>query len=406
MKLDFKIIDKPVISNVKGFKSAGIYSGIRKNINKPDLGIVVCEEQAQTFACFTTNKVKAAPLIVCKEHLKDKKARAVIVNSGNANACTGERGLHDAYETTQEFASQFKMDAKDILPLSTGVIGEHLPINNIKKGISVLKEVIDKGSSHDFPEAILTTDTVTKTVGVQFTINGIVCNITGVAKGSGMIHPNMATMLGFVFTDVDISDKLMEKLLKKEVESSFNSITVDGDTSTNDTVLVMNSKISKNKKINNKGKNYEIFANAFSYVLKELAKKIVFDGEGATKYIEISVNNACSHKDAKQAAKSVATSNLVKTAFFGEDCNWGRIICALGYSGIQFNPEKIKIYIGDMLLFKNGEKVDYIEQEAQKILQKKEIKVTIDLCQKNKNWTVWTTDLSYDYVKINASYRT
>lgn len=406
MNSNISIINKPSIENVKGYYSNGINCGIKKS-EKLDLGVVFSTIPAKTFAMYTNNKIQGAPLKVCQKHLRDNKAQLLVVNSIIANACTGEQGIKNSKEICNKAALSFGLKQNDIIPMSTGVIGEHVPTNKIIKGIADLKNKIKEKNLNNFSNAIMTTDTYPKIIGVKIKLDGVEYKIVGTAKGSGMIHPNMATMLSFIFTDVNIKKKLLKKAFNDSIQKSFNSVTVDGDTSTNDTAIIFANGLAKNESIKKrKSMNYKIFCEALDFITTELAKQIIKDGEGATKFIEINVKEAPTFKDAKLVGMSVANSNLVKTAFFGNDDNWGRIICAIGYSNANFNPDKITLSIGDIELYSNGKKTSFFEKDVKNILQNREIKVNIGLNCGNKSWTVWTTDLSYDYVKINANYRT
>lgn len=405
MNNNIKIIDNPSIEMVKGFYSNGTHCGLKKG-KELDLGIVFSEVLAKTYSLYTTNKVKGAPLIVCKEHLKDNRSQLLVVNSKIANTCTGDEGIKNSKKTCQEASNIFKIKTEDVIPMSTGVIGVQLPVEKIKKGIIDLNKIIKNKNENNFAKAIMTTDTYPKIKGVRVVLDKLEFSIVGVAKGSGMIYPKMATMLGFIFTDINMKDNLLKKTFTGSIEESFNSITIDGDTSTNDTVIIFANGQAQNKLIDNKNSNeYKLFNEALQYVTVALAKEIVRDGEGATKLIEINVCNARSIKDAKRAGIAIADSNLVKTAFFGEDANWGRIICALGYSGACFDLDNVILSIDDFDIFKNGKSTNYKEDQLKRILKKREVKVNLDLNLGNKNWRIWTSDLSYDYVKINASYR-
>lgn len=401
-----KVIENPKIEFVKGFYSNGIHCGL-KSEEKLDLGVIYIKKPALTFGMYTTNKFKAPPLLVCKKHLKNHKAQLLVVNSKIANACTGEEGLKNAFKVCEIASKLFNVNADDVLPLSTGVIGEQLPVEKIKNGLERIKNIIFENNENNFSKAILTTDSYPKIYGVKGYLNGIEYTIVGTCKGAGMISPNMATMLAFICTDVNIKPNLLKKAFKNAVNKSFNSITVDGDMSTNDTALILSSQMAGNKKITNqKSKEYKEFCNSLESVCIELAKSIVRDGEGATKLIEINVKNAKTINDAKNICMNIANSKLVKTAFFGEDPNWGRIICTLGYTKAHYNPNKVVLFLENLALFKNGMKESFDEKEAKKILQKKEFSITLDLNAGNKQWKVWTCDLTYDYIKINASYRT
>ena len=400
-----KIVDNPKLSDVTGFVGNAIACQIKKK-DKLDLGIVYSKKMCDVFAMYTKNRYKAAPIVVCKEHLKNNKAQAIVVNSGNANACTGEEGILDARLMCEESAKILGIKTNDVLVSSTGVIGQRLPMDKIKNGINELKNRLSEPNENNFALSIMTTDTKIKICGVMVTIHDKSYTIYGCAKGSGMIHPNMATMLTYIFTDANLKKSLLKRAFFSTIERSFNSITVDGDTSTNDTAIVLANGEAKNKLIDNiDSEEYKIFCEALTFVTKTLAKKIVEDGEGATKLIEINIQNAKSDKDAKKIGMAIAKSNLVKTAFFGEYANWGRIICALGYSEADFNPESAKLSFGNIVVFDNGKNINFNEDEAKDILSKREIKIYLDLKNGNSNWTVWTCDLSYDYVKINGSYR-
>ena len=405
MNQNITIIENPSINEVKGFYSNACCCEIKKK-DKLDLGIVYSEKLSSVFAVYTTNKYQAAPILVCKKHLTNNKAQALIVNSGNANACTGDEGIQNAEIMCEETAKILGIKKEDVVVSSTGVIGQNLPMEKIKKGILELKDKIKAENKDNFSLAIMTTDTKMKVAGVKVKIDGVEYKIVGTTKGSGMIHPNMATMLGYIFTDANIEDSLLEKVFKNSIQKSFNSVTVDGDTSTNDTGMIFKNGMANNKIIDDKSSaEYAVFCEALEYVATSLAKQIVLDGEGATKLIELNVVNADTEKQAKNIGVTVAKSSLVKTAFFGEDANWGRIICAVGYSGEEFDINKVKLSFGNLMVFENGRNLNFSEEDAKKILSQREIKVTIDMGCGNKNWTYWTCDLSYDYVKINGSYR-
>lgn len=406
MNNNIKISNTPKLSDVKGFYGNAIGCEIKKK-DKLDLGIVFSEKLCDVYAMYTKNKYQAAPIIVCKEHLKNNVAQALIVNSGNANACTGDEGIEDARIMCEEAAKILGISRDMVVVSSTGVIGQRLPMDKIKSGIIELKDKIKEKNDNNFSLAIMTTDTKMKIVGVEVKIGGKSYNIFGCAKGSGMIHPNMATMLSYIFTDIKIKSSLLKDAFFNSIERSFNSITVDGDTSTNDTAMIFANGMACNDEIDNKNSDdYKIFCEALQYLTNTLARKIVEDGEGATKLIEINVLNAKSESDAKKIAMSIAQSSLVKTAFFGEDANWGRIICALGYSEAEFDIDKVKLSFEDLVLFDKGRNLNFDEDKAKEILSKKEIKLYLDLSYGRANWTVWTCDLSYEYVKINGSYRT
>ncbi len=404
-----KIIDGGITSP-KGFKAAGFFAGIRKK--KDDMAIIYSEVPANCAAVFTKNTVKAAPLQVDIDILKRTKLiQALIINSGNANACTGAKGLEDAKTMVDTMARVLELGKDKVLVSSTGVIGSLLPIENIVDSIEKNYKELGTSIKHsdDLAEAIMTTDTFSKKIAVEVEIDGKNVVIAGVAKGSGMIHPNMGTMLAYITTDVNIDQDLLDELLKETTDDSYNMISVDGDTSTNDSVIVLANKLADNKKISSKDEDYYKFKEAFDFVNLSLAKQIIKDGEGAGKFIEVNLKGAKTKEDARDFAKSVISSSLVKTAFFGEDANWGRIICALGYTEIDFDLEKSSIAIQNkdkkIELMKMGMPLDFDEKKALEILKMEEIKVNITLGEGLEEATAWGCDLSYDYVKINGSYR-
>lgn len=406
MNKSIKTIQNPYIDMVKGYYSNGLHCGIKKS-GKLDLGIVMSETPAKTYALFTTNKFKGAPLIVTQKHLKNNRTQLLVVNSGIANTCTGSEGIKNSEKKCEHSAKVFGIKKDDVIPMSTGIIGKQLPIKNILEGISKLKNKSDDNNMIKFPISIMTTDTYPKIFGVNVSHKNKEYKIVGTVKGAGMINPNMATMLAFIFTDVDIDDDLLKKAFKDSINKSFNSISVDGDTSTNDTAIIFANGQANNASINNaKTEEYKIFCEALDCVTIKLAKDVIKDGEGATKLVEITVKNAQTLKDAQNICRSVSNSNLVKTAFFGEDPNWGRIICATGYSESNFDPQKLDLYLGNIKIFFHGNPLKFSEEKAKKVLQNNEIKVIINLNSGTKTWTAWTSDLTYDYIKINASYRT
>ena len=387
-----------------GFRAHGIASGVKKK-GGLDLALVASDQPASAAAVFTTNKVVAAPVVVSREHVADGTARAVILNSGNANACLGEAGLKAARLMAASAGQALGLRESDVLVASTGVIGAAFPVEKIVAAIPQLVAGLSPAGGGTAAQAIMTTDTVAKEFAVELTINGQPVRIGGMAKGSGMIQPNMATMLAVVTTDAAILPGLLRQALTAATSVSFNRITVDGDTSTNDSLFVLANGAS-GVKIEEPGVAYELFQAALTHVCTELAKMIVRDGEGATKLVTIKVTGARDEGQAEQAGRAVANSNLVKTAFFGEDANWGRILAAVGYSGIDFAPEQIRIALGDLPVFTDGSGLPFDEERAAKILAEPEITVHIDLGQGTAEATLWTCDLSYEYVKINGSYRT
>ncbi len=406
-----KIIEQARINFPKGFKSGGFHCGLKKS-GKKDLAIVVSEKPANTAIMTTTNCVKAAPILWCKQVMKKPKKQALIINSGNANACTGKKGEQAVLATAQKMADVFDLQKEDILVASTGIIGVPLLVEKIISGIdSFNKELTaNKEDGLSAAQAILTTDTSVKTIGVQVKIKGKRVRIAGMAKGSGMIHPNMATMLSFVTTDLLIDGALLDELLKESVAETYNMISVDGDTSTNDMVAVMANGMAENEKLQRDDEDFEVFKDAFLYVHKTLAKKIIRDGEGATKFVEVEVRGAKTKDDAIALSKSVITSNLVKTAMFGQDANWGRILCALGYSGVSFDPLGVSLVFasqaGMITLLNDGLPIAFDEKEASKVLAEHDLRIDIELAEGDEKAIAWGCDLSYDYVKINGDYRT
>ena len=361
---------------------------------------------------FTTNVVKAAPVLWDKEVVESEwEAQAIVVNSGIANACTGKLGYEYCRETAGAAADALEISPQSVLICSTGVIGMQLPMEKMTEGVRMLAKAIKPGeeAGTDAAKAIMTTDTRNKQVAVKVTIGGKEVTIGGMCKGSGMIHPNMCTMLAFVTTDVNISKKLLQEALSADVQDTFNMVSVDGDTSTNDTLLVLANGQAGNHEITEKGADYDTFVEALHYVNETLAKKIAGDGEGATALFEVKVIHADNKEDAKTLAKSVITSSLTKAALFGHDANWGRILCALGYSGAKFDPEAIELYLessaGKILIFKDGMAADYSEEEATRILSCSEVTALVDMKMGDAKATAWGCDLTYDYVKINADYR-
>jgi len=386
-----------------GFRAGGIHCGIKKS--RKDLALIISELPATAAAVFTLNKVQAAPVLVSKLTLSESEFhRAIIVNSGNANACTGDNGYDDAIKMIRKTADTLGIDANEVFVASTGVIGEPLPIEKIISGIQTIPSVLSGIDFTSAAEAIMTTDTFVKTISSSFKINGEEVTIYGMAKGSGMIHPNMATMLGFVLTDAAIEKNIFQSLLKNSTDSTFNRIIVDGDTSTNDMVIALANGAS-GASIIPETESYKIFEEELYQVLKKLSIDIVRDGEGATKVIEIIVDGAASDEDAVKAARTVALSPLVKTAIHGEDANWGRIIAAVGYSGIEFDPAKFEIVINGTQILNQNYSVTLSNAEANQSLKSSNIELLIKLNSGDGAATCWTCDLSEEYVKINGSYR-
>ncbi len=388
----------------KGFKAAGVACGIKKN-NRKDLAIVCSEDTAVASGVFTTNVVKGHSLQVSMEHIKNGFARAIVINSGNANACVGEAGYKDAKEMTELTAELLQCDVQDILVNSTGVIGTKLNMPSVRSGIRSAVNALSPQGGSDAEEAIMTTDLMPKEIAVDIELQGETVRIGGIAKGSGMIHPNMATMIGIITTDANISRSLLDKALKQCVKKTFNRISVDGDTSVCDSVFVLANGFADNDAIVKEDYEYSKFVDAMMFVCTYLAKLIAKDGEGATKLIEIQVDGAGDESDAYKVVSTVAKSPLVKTAIFGEDANWGRIFTAVGYSGASFDPNLTDIYIGDILVCRNGAAANFDEAATKEIIKKKEIVIKINLKKGNVSDKIWTCDFSYDYVKINGSYR-
>ena len=403
---DFMNVIEGNIASPAGFRASGIHAGLKKS--RKDMALIVSECPAVSAAAFTTNRVKAAPVLYDMKILEKGCARAVVVNSGNANACTGEQGYKDCEETASYAASALGIASDEVFVSSTGVIGQMLDMTRIKKGIDSLVSALGK-DGEAAAEAILTTDTVKKEVCVSVNLDGKEVRIAGMAKGSGMIHPNMATMLCFITSDAAISHDVLQELLGTTVEDTFNMISVDGDTSTNDTVIVLANGMAGNKMIEKGSDSYIAFSKAFDYVLRELAKKIVKDGEGADRFIEMKVEGAAGQNDARALARSVVSSSLVKAAFFGSDANWGRILCAMGYSGASFSLDKVDLFYssaaGSIQVLKSGSPIVFDEDEAKKILLEKEIYVRAVLHDGSACATAWGCDLTYDYVRINGDYR-
>ncbi len=398
-----KIIDGGVTAP-KGYTAAGVACGNKKN-NQKDLAIVCSDDNAVASGVFTTNVVKGHSLQVSMEHIKNGIARAIVINSGNANACVGENGYMDAKEMTTLAAELLHCDAQDILVNSTGVIGSKLNMSNIRSGIRSAVNALSADGETDAIEAIMTTDLIPKEIAVEIELQGEKVRIGGMAKGSGMIHPNMATMIGIITTDANISRGLLDKALKHCVKSTFNRVSVDGDTSVCDSVFILANGFADNDAIVKDDYEYSIFVNALMHVCTYLAKLIAKDGEGATKLIEIIVDGAADEADAYKVISAVAKSPLVKTAIFGGDANWGRIITATGYSGAAFDPNLTDIFIGNLLVCRNGAAVNFDEDAAKEVLKQKEITIKINLKKGNVSDRIWTCDFSYDYVKINGSYR-
>lgn len=403
-----KLIEGSVCA-AKGFLANGIHCGIRKNKTKNDIALIYSEVLASAAAVYTTNLVKGAPIFVTKENIANGKAQAIVCNSGNANTCNAN-GVLIAKQTCEITAKALNIPASDVVVASTGVIGMPLEIEPIASGMDSLVKGLNKKGNTQAVLGIMTTDTKPKEVAVEFTIGGKTCRIGGIAKGSGMIHPNMATMLVFITTDVAISPSMLQKALSADIKNTFNMVSVDGDTSTNDMVTVLANGLAGNDEIVSDGEDFNQFMKALNTVNVSLCKMIAGDGEGATKFIECVVNGAKTEDIAKTVAKSIICSSLVKTAMFGADANWGRILCAIGYSGAQVDVSKVKVCFrsvkGEILVCEKGAGVDFSEDLAKTILLEKDIEIVVDLCDGRFDATAWGCDLSYEYVRINGDYRT
>ena len=393
----------------KGFRANGIHCGIRANRSKRDLALIYSETKANAAAVYTTNLVKGAPLTVTKKHIADGHARAVICNSGNANTCNAD-GPEIAEQTCSLVAAELGISADDVVVASTGVIGQPLDIAPFQKGIPELVKGLSDENSKLAAEAIMTTDTKVKEIAVNFNIDGKECTIGGIAKGSGMIHPNMATMLVFITTDCAISATMLQKALSGDIARTFNMVSIDGDTSTNDMVTVLANGLAGNPEITEEGEAFEIFMQALNTVNVTLCRMIAGDGEGATKLLECKVHHAKNISVARTVAKSVICSSLTKAAMFGADANWGRVLCAIGYSGADVDVGKIDVSFksaaGEIAVCKNGAGIPFSEEQAKEILQENEIEIHVDLNDGEDISTAWGCDLTYDYVKINGDYRT
>ena len=392
----------------KGFTANGIHCGIRKNHSKKDLALILSAVPASAAAVYTTNLVKGAPIIVTKNHIANGIAQAVICNSGNANTCNAN-GVEIAELTTQLVAKELNIAAEDVMIASTGVIGQPLCIDPIANGMAELAAGLSVEGGSAAAEAIMTTDTVPKEVAVEFEAGGKICHIGGIGKGSGMIHPNMATMLVFLTTDCAISSEMLQKALSGDIANTFNMISIDGDTSTNDTVTIMANGLAGNETITAEGEDFTAFMKALNTVTIALCRKIAGDGEGATKLLECKVTGAADLANAKTVAKSVICSSLLKAAMFGADANWGRVLCAIGYSGADVDVNKVDVAFrscaGTVEVCKNGAGIPFSEELAKQVLLEKEIEILVELNSGDVSSTAWGCDLTYDYVKINGDYR-
>ena len=406
--MDIKFTDGGVTAP-KGFTANGIHCGIRKSKDKKDLALIFCEKECDTAAVYTQNLVCGAPITVTKNNISDGKARAVVCNSGIANTCNAD-GIEKAEGMCEITANALGISKSDIIVASTGVIGQPLDLEPVKNGIGKLVSGLNKNGSDSAANAIMTTDTVKKEFACEFTLGGKPCHIGAISKGSGMIHPNMATMLAFITTDANISSEMLKSSLLEVVADSFNMLSVDGDTSTNDTVAILASGLCENERITEKNDDYRTFTLALSSICEKLVKLMAKDGEGATKLVECVVTGASDVKTAKTCAKAVICSSLVKAAMFGSDANWGRILCALGYSGVDIDVHKVDVkfssYGGEIEVCKDGSGIDFSEELAKKVLSCDEVYILVDLKSGASRATAYGCDLTYDYVKINGDYRT
>ncbi|MBQ9891010.1 MAG: bifunctional glutamate N-acetyltransferase/amino-acid acetyltransferase ArgJ [Firmicutes bacterium] len=393
----------------KGFKAAGIHCGIRKNPGKKDLALIVSSVPASAAAVYTTNLVKGAPILVDKKHLENGIAQAIICNSGNANTCNAN-GIEIAEGMAALVEKHTGIPACDVLVSSTGVIGEPLSLDPVAAGMEELVASLSEVGSKDACHAIMTTDTKPKELALEFELGGKTCHIGGIAKGSGMIHPNMATMLVFITTDAAVSPAMIKKALSTDIQSTFNMLSVDGDTSTNDTVMLLANGLAGNPEITEEGPDFDVFMKALNTINMDLSRRIAADGEGATKLLECKLSGADSLEAARTAAKSVICSSLVKSAMFGEDANWGRVLCAIGYSGADVDVNKIDLSFksagGEVAVCKNGAGIPFSEELAAKVLHESEIEIIVSAGDGPFSATAWGCDLTYEYVKINGEYRT
>lgn len=397
--------DTQGVTFAKGFTAAGVKAGIKKSGNL-DVAVIYTKTQAVVAGTFTQNKVAAAPVYVSKEVVATGTAHAIVANAGCANACTGQQGLDDAHKMAQIAADELGVNADDVIVGSTGVIGVSLPMDKLEAGIKDAVANLSADGSGNAGRAIITTDTHSKSVTCEFELSGKTVRMGAIAKGSGMIRPNMATMLCYITTDIAIDQTLLQKAVSGCVEKSFNMISVDGDMSTNDMVIVLANGEANNAKITEENADYQIFFDKLMMLCTELAKQIAADGEGASKFLTINVKGAKSFADAKTVGMAIANSPLVKTAFFGEDPNWGRVICAVGYSGADMVPEKTVVKFGGITIFANGTGVTYDEKALAHVMKEKDIVIDIELNMGQEDATVWSCDLSYEYVKINGEYHT
>lgn len=407
--MSYKFIEGSVTAP-KGFTAAGVCASVKpSNKTKRDVALIYCEKKCTAAAVYTKNLVKSSAILVTQNHLADGYAQAVIVNSGNANTCNAD-GVEKAEKMCSLAADALGVDSNDVIVASTGVIGQVLPIEPIEKGVAMMKGNLSKEGGTDAAEAIMTTDTVKKEIAMEMTLGGKTVTVGGIAKGSGMIHINMGTMLSFVTTDAAISSEMLYEALKEAVEDSYNMVSVDGDTSTNDTLAIMASGLAGNPEITEKNQDYRDFVEGITEAFKQLAKKLAGDGEGATKLLVCTVTGAKTKKDAVMVSKSVICSSLLKAAMFGADANWGRVLCAVGYSGADVDVTKVDVDFksvkGEIAVCRNGAGIEFSEEKAKEILLEKEIEILVNVGNGEGKAQAYGCDLTYDYVKINGDYRT
>ncbi len=407
--MSYKFIEGSVTAP-KGFTAAGVCASVKpSNKTKRDVALIYCEKKCTAAAVYTKNLVKSSAILVTQNHLADGYAQAVIVNSGNANTCNAD-GVEKAEKMCSLAADALGVDSNDVIVASTGVIGQILPIEPIEKGVAMMKGNLSKEGGTDAAEAIMTTDTVKKEMAMEMTLGGKTVTVGGIAKGSGMIHINMGTMLSFVTTDAAISSEMLYEALKEAVEDSYNMVSVDGDTSTNDTLAIMASGLAGNPEITEKNQDYRDFVDGITEAFKQLAKKLAGDGEGATKLLICTVTGAKTKKDAVMVSKSVICSSLLKAAMFGADANWGRVLCAVGYSGADVDVTKVDVDFksvkGEIAVCRNGAGIEFSEEKAKEILLEKEIEILVNVGDGEGKAQAYGCDLTYDYVKINGDYRT
>ena len=399
-----QILENGSVTSPRGFTAAAVAAEI-KYTGRTDLAVVYSKVPAQAAAVYTLNRFKAAPLQVTEQNISNGIAQAIVVNSGIANAGMGAEGMRLAREMSDCAAEALNIAKDDVIIASTGVIGMPLPMDKVKNGIQKVSKALYADGGHDAAKAIMTTDTVCKEMAVQLRIDGKVVTIGAMAKGSGMIHPNMATMLGFITTDVNIDNKALQAAFKANIDDSFNMVSVDGDTSTNDMVAILANGQAGNTLLTEESPDFPAFKEALREICIAMAQKIAGDGEGATKLVECTVTGAVTKEDARLAAKAIIASSLVKTAIYGNDANWGRIACAAGYSGAQFDPDKVNIFIGDVQVAQNGMGLEFDEAKATEMLKQKKVNILVKFNIGNEEATAWGCDLTYDYVSINADYR-